>query len=212
MALSLFTEDAAAPTLDRAAQRQLLAIARAAIAEGPHALDAIELATLPSALLSERAVFVTLTRDGDLRGCIGSLCAAAPLVHAVADAAHGAARHDPRFPPLETVELASTRIEISVLSELAQIAVESRRALLAELRPGIDGVLIAAPRSCPRSGANCPIPRSSCRSCASRQGCRRLTGRRRCECIATARRTSQTAITNAASESSEDKSTLGELL
>lgn len=144
MVLSLPTESnrLALPALDRDEQRQLLAIARAAIANGTRANDEFELATLPAALQCERAVFVTLTVAGGLRGCIGTLFPTQPLALAVADAAQGAAHHDPRFMPLRTEELAATRIEISVLSELEHIAADSRRALLDTLRPGVDGLLL----------------------------------------------------------------------
>ena len=49
------------------------------------------------ALRSASAAFVTLTCAGKLRGCIGSLEASAPLLWAVADAAHGAGFRDRRF-------------------------------------------------------------------------------------------------------------------
>ena len=144
MVLSLPTESNSLtlPALDRDEQRQLLAIARAAVANGPGANDEFELPTLPAALQCERAVFVTLTVAGGLRGCIGTLFPTQPLARAVADAAQGAAHHDPRFMPLRTEELAATRIDISVLSELEHIAADSRRALLDTLRPGVDGLLL----------------------------------------------------------------------
>ena len=144
MARSLFNESPAMkdPELDRHGQRQLLALARAAIADGSHMNDAIDLGALPAALQRERAVFVTLMLSNALRGCIGSLVASEPLAHAVANAARGAAHHDPRFPPLRVEEVAAMRIEISVLSELEHVAADSRAALLGILRPGVDGLLL----------------------------------------------------------------------
>jgi len=141
MAHSLPTE-ALAPGLDRDGQRQLLAIARAAIARGEARPCGRELAALPAALRRERAVFVTLIQNGSLRGCIGSLVATAPLAQAVADAAHGAAHRDPRFPPLHSTELAAVQIEISVLSALEPMAVNRRSDLISTLRPGRDGLLL----------------------------------------------------------------------
>jgi len=141
MAPSLPTESIA-PGLDRDGQRQLLALAREAITAGGRDDPRIDLAALPPALQQERAVFVTLTLNGSLRGCIGSLVATAPLALATADAARSAAYRDPRFPPVQSEELTAIRIEIAVLSELAPIAVDSRRALLADLRPGVDGLLL----------------------------------------------------------------------
>jgi len=101
-----------------------------------------DLAEIPGALRERRAVFVTLSRGGNLRGCIGSLRASAPLAWAVVDAAHGAGFRDPRFPCLRAEELAATRIEISVLSPLEQLAVGSRDELFATLRPQHDGLLL----------------------------------------------------------------------
>src|SRR5882672_9431856 len=59
--------------------------------------------------------FVTLTRDGDLRGCIGSIRAIEPLYKAVASNAVSAAFRDPRFPPLSRGELEHVELEISVM-------------------------------------------------------------------------------------------------
>lgn len=88
------------------------------------------------------AVFVTLTRGGDLRGCIGTIHPRPVLYDAVVDAAKGAAHRDPRFPPLEPHELADLHIEISLLSPLSELAVESEAELLARIRPGVDGLVL----------------------------------------------------------------------
>lgn len=84
-----------------------------------------EKGTLPptaSPLLSQpRGVFVTLNRQGRLRGCIGYLEAVKPLMAAVAEMAVAAAFCDTRFPPLREEELADLRVEISILSPLRQI-------------------------------------------------------------------------------------------
>src|SRR4051795_4444015 len=58
--------------------------------------------------------FVTLTRDGDLRGCIGSIQAGAPLYKAAAPSAVPAASRAPRSPPLSPGELEHLELEISV--------------------------------------------------------------------------------------------------
>lgn len=93
-------------------------------------------------LQARLGTFVTLTIGRALRGCIGTLQGSEPLYHAVADAAYSAARRDPRFQPLQADELAATRIEISVLSPTETLRVDSREALLAALRPGVDGLLL----------------------------------------------------------------------
>jgi AmmeMemoRadiSam system protein A len=71
----------------------------------------------PGALAARRGAFVTLTRNGRLRGCIGFVFAERPLLETVREAAQAAAFHDPRFPPLRAAELPEIRLELSVLSE-----------------------------------------------------------------------------------------------
>jgi len=97
---------------------------------------------LTPALQERRAVFVTLTRDARLRGCIGTLEPVAPLARAVADSAHSAAFRDPRFPPMRLEELEKITIEISVLTPTRPLAAASREILLDRLRPGVDGLLL----------------------------------------------------------------------
>jgi AmmeMemoRadiSam system protein A len=86
--------------------------------------------------------FVTLKMDDQLRGCIGSLSATAPIVSGVRDNALNAAFHDPRFSPLSKRELDRVQIEVSVLSEPVPLAYTDADDLLSRLRPGIDGVII----------------------------------------------------------------------
>lgn len=129
--------------LTAAEQTQLLEIARAAIRVGLQGeAFARDPGSWPPALHDHRAVFVTLTRRGRLRGCIGSIEPSAALAEAVADAAHGAAFRDPRFPQLSKDEFPATHIEISVLSPMQPLAITSREDLLTHLKPGVDGVLL----------------------------------------------------------------------
>ena len=73
-------------------------------------------------VLSERrGAFVTLTKNGQLRGCIGRLVADKPLFQVVAGMAIEAAVKDPRFPPITQSELSDIEIEISVLSPFEKI-------------------------------------------------------------------------------------------
>lgn len=65
--------------------------------------------------------FVTLHKDGELRGCIGTFLSNRPLINTVQDMAISAAERDPRFPSLCPDELESIDIEISALSPLRQI-------------------------------------------------------------------------------------------
>ena len=65
--------------------------------------------------------FVTLHKEGRLRGCIGIFSSAQPLHQTVREMAYSAAFKDPRFAPLTSDELPGIDIEISVLSPLRKI-------------------------------------------------------------------------------------------
>ena len=93
-------------------------------------------------LNTDRGVFVTLHKQGRLRGCIGFLDAREPVVEAVRQNAINAAFHDPRFSPLKPSELAEIDIEVSVLTEPEALEYTDAQDLLEKLRPGIDGVII----------------------------------------------------------------------
>lgn len=92
------------------------------------------------------ASFVTLTRHGELRGCIGSLEAWRPLAEDVAANARAAAFRDPRFAPLTAGELAGIRVEVSLLTPAQPLPWRDEAEALAQLRPGIDGVILIAGR------------------------------------------------------------------
>lgn len=87
------------------------------------------------------ASFVTLTQQGQLRGCIGSLQAHRPLLLDVKANAVAAAFQDPRFSPLTAHELEHTDVEVSLLSPMQPLAFTSEADALAQLRPGVDGVV-----------------------------------------------------------------------
>lgn len=118
----------------------LIALARAAIAEKFG--EECEPMTTSSWLRQPGATFVTLTRNDELRGCIGSLEAKRALEVDVKENAIAAAFRDPRFKPLTREEWEATTIEVSLLSPLESIEPQSEDALFSLLRPGIDGVLI----------------------------------------------------------------------
>ena len=119
----------------------LLPIARAAIAT---ALGlSVQAPEAASCLKEPGACFVTLTQRGHLRGCIGSLEARRSLLSDVKTNAVAAAMQDPRFKPLTPAELAMTRVEVSLLSPLQEMHFDSEADALAQLRPGIDGVVFS---------------------------------------------------------------------
>ena len=88
------------------------------------------------------ATSVTLTQNGQLRGCIGSLEAHRPLATDVAENAVAAAFRDPRFPPLASDELARTQVEVSLLEASKPMDYTDEADALARLRPGIDGLIL----------------------------------------------------------------------
>lgn len=94
------------------------------------------------ALWEPRATFVTLMRQHELRGCIGTLEARRPLLQDVAHNARAAAFHDPRFSPLAPAELTTVSIEISVLSRPEPFPVQDREELLRRLEPGRHGLIL----------------------------------------------------------------------
>ncbi|MDO5719484.1 MAG: AmmeMemoRadiSam system protein B [Actinomycetaceae bacterium] len=97
-------------------------------------------------LESDGATFVTLTIDGQLRGCIGSLVAHRPLRDDVEYNARAAAFSDPRFSPLTETELNRISVEVSVLSAPSPLAGSpglERSEVEARLRPGVDGVTLS---------------------------------------------------------------------
>jgi len=96
------------------------------------------------ALTLPGATFVTLTQNGQLRGCIGSLEAHRPLDQDVRANAVAAAFRDPRFPPLTLAELPHTRVEVSLLSAPQPMSFSSEADALHQLRPNVDGVIFIA--------------------------------------------------------------------
>jgi len=102
----------------------------------------IELVKYSSRLQQDGASFVTLTRHGMLRGCIGALEAYQPLVQDVCEHAEAAALEDYRFPPVQPDEVTHLEIEISVLTPSIPFQYETTEDLEKNLRPGIDGVVL----------------------------------------------------------------------
>lgn len=122
----------------------LLEVARASIRWGLEHGQALAVAAddYSAALRPLRATFVTLEIDNRLRGCIGTLAARQPLVQDVAEHAYAAAFDDPRFPELTVREFPQLAVSISVLSPAEPLHFDSENALLAQLRPGVDGLIL----------------------------------------------------------------------
>jgi len=125
-----------------AAGRTLIEIAKGAIANGL-ALSSVPVKRnhLPW-LLQPGATFVTLTKGGELRGCVGSLSATRPLGQDVAANARAAAFEDPRFPKLAREEWSSCAVEVSLLSAPKPIRFADEADLLSQIRAGEDGLIL----------------------------------------------------------------------
>jgi uncharacterized protein len=106
-------------------------------------LESIDLEGLPESLRQLGASFVTLTSEGELRGCIGALEPQTALAEDVREHAIAAAQQDFRFPPVQPNELPKINIEISRLSMAQDLDYGSVQDLINRLRPHVDGVIIS---------------------------------------------------------------------
>jgi AmmeMemoRadiSam system protein A len=134
----------AVETVKAAEKKQLLALARQTLKEcvaGGKAA-AVDVSRWPADLQEPKGCFVTLTKQGRLRGCIGHIFPKEPLVQAIVDNARSAALQDPRFPPVTADELGQIEIEISLLTVPQPLAFASPEDLLMKLRPRVDGVVL----------------------------------------------------------------------
>ena len=120
----------------------LLRIARGAIEE---ALGASTAPRLDAPWLEQAgATFVTLMKNGRLRGCIGSLQPSRPLAQDIAENARGAAFRDPRFPALTAAEWPQCQVEVSLLSTPKPLRFADDTDLLRQITPGEDGLILEA--------------------------------------------------------------------
>jgi AmmeMemoRadiSam system protein A len=131
-------------TLGNEEKKILLQIARAALVSAARGdpTPVIDPSKLPASLLELGASFVTLTVNGNLRGCIGALEAYQPLAMDVQEHAIAAGMNDYRFAPVQPQELASVKIEISRLTQPERLEYVGADDLVQKLKPGIDGVIL----------------------------------------------------------------------
>ena len=117
----------------------LLPIARASIAG---VLGQVHEAAEDAVWLQEQAAcFVTLTQQGQLRGCIGTIEAHRSLLEDIKHNAIAAAFKDTRFSPLTSDEFDETEIEVSLLSPMQKLEFSNEQEALVQLQPGVDGVV-----------------------------------------------------------------------
>jgi hypothetical protein len=160
-------------------RRMLLELARKTVTEvaTKGRLPAVDAAAMPSELKENKACFVTLTKNGSLRGCIGQILPREPLYQAVMDSARSAAVEDPRFMPIGADELEAIKIEISVLTLPHPLEFASWQDLLGKLRPNVDGVILQiGPRSAtylPQVWEQIPDKEEFMSSLAQKAGCDR---------------------------------------
>ena len=95
-------------------------------------------------LRNHGACFVSLNKDNQLRGCIGSIQAWRPLITDVAENACKAAFQDRRFKKLTKTEIEKNAIamSISVLSPQTLLSFKDEAEFLSQLQPGIDGIVL----------------------------------------------------------------------
>ncbi len=122
--------------LDAGEQQALLGLARRAIERFLATRTAPLVRGLPPVLRRPQGVFVTLTKRGELRGCIGHTTADLPVGQAVGAMALQAAFNDPRFPPVRADELGQVEVAVSLLSPLGRVSGPAAIVL------GRDGVVI----------------------------------------------------------------------
>jgi len=125
------------PEIDEKSKKLLLDIAKKKIEDVAYNRDSLyQLDVVSKELLDEYAVFVTIHKDGKLRGCMGHTIANKTLMMAVKEAAELASSRDPRFSKISPEELDSLEIEITILSRMKRVLDFN------EIVPGRDGVLL----------------------------------------------------------------------
>jgi AmmeMemoRadiSam system protein A len=131
-------------SISRDDARVLLQVARDAIVNGfrTGTEPSVDPSRFSGALRELRATFVTVERDGDLMGCIGSLEPHYPLVRDVAKNAYAAIFVDPRCPPLRESDVPTLELHISILGKPEPMTFANEADLVRQLRPGIDGLIL----------------------------------------------------------------------
>jgi len=121
----------------------LLKLAREALERAVKSEKPPSPADIPAACREMCGCFVTLTKAGELRGCIGYLEGIKPLWQAVIDNAKNAALNDPRFPAVAPQELQDIKVEVSVLTKPEPFEYKDPADLLSKLESGRDGLILS---------------------------------------------------------------------
>lgn len=104
-------------------------------------IPATDFTSIPSELQRTSPCFVTLKKDGDLRGCMGDLTSSDPLYMCVIKNISHAAKRDYRFLPLRKDEVKETVIEVSILTEPVLVLKDDRQKFVEDLKPNQDGIV-----------------------------------------------------------------------
>ncbi|MFT4303480.1 MAG: AmmeMemoRadiSam system protein A [Candidatus Woesearchaeota archaeon] len=92
-------------------------------------------------LKEKRGVFVTIEKNGELRGCIGFIDPIMPIFEAVNECAYSAAYRDRRFAPVKENEIKSLKIAISILTKPKKLEYKDSKDLLSKIK-GNEGVIL----------------------------------------------------------------------
>jgi len=122
--------------LNKSEKKKLIDLARSSIM----GFD-IDTSEISDKLKKPSGVFVTLTKNGLLRGCVGYIEPTLPMYKAAAECAYKAAYCDFRFPPVQKDEIKSLNIEISILSKPKRLVYNSSNKLLQKLNASL-GVIV----------------------------------------------------------------------
>ncbi|MCX8206904.1 MAG: TIGR00296 family protein [Methanothrix sp.] len=121
--------------------RRAVRLAREALTAYVKKKEIINPHDLPGVFNERRGVFVTLEKNGELRGCIGYPRAVLPLGRAIVDSAINAGTRDPRFPRVRPEELDEITIEVTVLTE-PQVIDGDKRTMPERVQIGRHGLIV----------------------------------------------------------------------
>jgi AmmeMemoRadiSam system protein A len=127
-------------------QRRLISLARSTIEDhlrnrDPDKTEPSWVSSLPIVRVS-RGIFVTLEKNGSLRGCIGHIYPQGSILESIRECAVSAAVRDSRFPPVTLSELKTIAISISILDYPIRLKAPNPADYAKMLKPGRDGVII----------------------------------------------------------------------
>ncbi len=122
--------------------KKLIELARESISNQLKGKDTEAAKELQKEFSSKQGVFVTLNKQGELRGCIGFPEPIMALWKGVVEAAESAAFSDPRFKPITEEEFKEINIEVSVLTKPELLNVKSAEEYPEKIKIGKDGIII----------------------------------------------------------------------